>query len=197
MAICSSKAEVPRNFFLMDKLCLRITVNTTDIIEELTSNQEEADTKLLLHAKHAFNSTENQAVLVRSPSGDMDINVLFIALFPEKADRVYLDYGTGKSRKILKLSLVDIPDNLRAALVRFHAFTINDYVSAIFRKSKRVCWKLIEKSRKFADMFARLGEEWIIDADLMRLLEEYVCSLFSKGKKHLNMLRYEIFKKHV
>ena len=43
-------------------------------------------------------------------------------------------------------------------------------------------------------MFARPGEEWIIDADLMRLLEEYVCSLFSKGKKHLNMLRYEIFK---
>ena len=133
-------------FFSMDKLCLRITVNTTDIIEELTSNQEEADTKLLLHAKHAFNSTENQAVLVRSPSGDVDINVMFIALFPEKADRVYLDYGTGKSRKVLKLSLVDIPDNLRAALVGFHAFTGNDYVSAIFRKSKRVCWKLIEKS---------------------------------------------------
>ena len=43
-------------------------------------------------------------------------------------------------------------------------------------------------------MFARLGEEWIIDADLMHLLEEYVCSLFSKRKKHLNMLGYEIFK---
>ena len=102
---------MPRNFFSMDKLCLRITVNTTDIIEELTSNQKEADTKLLLHAKHAFNLTENQAVLVRSPSGDVDINVLFIALFPEKADRVYLDYRTGKSGRILKLSLVDIPDN--------------------------------------------------------------------------------------
>ena len=76
-------------FFSMDKLCLRITVNTTDIIEELTSNQEEADTKLLLHAKHAFNSTENQAVIVRLPSGDVDINVLFIALFSEKGDRVY------------------------------------------------------------------------------------------------------------
>ena len=57
-----------------------------------------------------------------------------------------------------------------------------------------MCWKLIEKSRKVADMFVRLGEEWIIDADLMRQLEEYVCSLFSKGKKHLNMLRYEILK---
>ena len=131
----------------MDKLCLRITVNTTDIIEELTINQEEADTKLLLYAKHAFSSIENQAVLVRSPSGDVDINVLFIiTLFPEKADRVYLDYGTGKSRKILKLSLVDIPDYLRAALVGFHAFTGNDYVSAIFWKSKRVCWKLIEET---------------------------------------------------
>ena len=95
----------------------------------------------------------------------------------------------------MKLSLVDIPHNLRAAIVGFHALTGNDYVSAIFQKSKRVCWKLIEKSRKFADMFARLGEEWIIHADLMRLLEEYICSLFSKGKKYLNMLRYEIFKR--
>ena len=115
----------------MDKLCLRITVNTTDIIEELTRNQGEADTKLLLHANHAFNSTENQAVLVRSLSGDVDIDVLFITLFPEKADQVYLDYRTGKSRKSLKLSLVDIPDNLRAALVEFHAFTGNDCVSYI------------------------------------------------------------------
>ena len=110
----------------MDKLCLHTTVNTADIIEELTSNQEELDRKLLLHAKHLLNSTENQAVLVRSLSGDVDIYVLFIALFPEKADRVYLDCETGKSRKILKSSLVDIQDNLRAALVGFHAFTGND-----------------------------------------------------------------------
>ena len=77
------KLRCHETFFLMGKLCLRITVNTTDIIEEL---REEADTELLLHAKHTFNSTENQAVLVRSPSGVLDINVLFIALFPEKAD---------------------------------------------------------------------------------------------------------------
>ena len=82
----------------------------------------------------------------------------------------------------MKLSLVDIPDNLRAALVGLNAFTGNDHVSAIFGKSKLVCWKLIEKSRKFANMFARLGEEWKIDADLMPLLKECLFFIFKREK---------------
>ena len=56
-----------------------MTESSTDVIHELSSNQEEADTKLLLHAKHAFNAHPGKAVFVRSPSGDVDINILFLA----------------------------------------------------------------------------------------------------------------------
>ncbi|KAG1650805.1 putative Dol-P-Glc:Glc(2)Man(9)GlcNAc(2)-PP-Dol alpha-1,2-glucosyltransferase [Nymphon striatum] len=180
--------------FSVDKVCIRMTEHSTDVVDELSSNQEEADTKLLLHAKHVFNAHPGKAVLIRSPSGDVDINILFLALFPEDADRIYIDYGTGKSRKVLQLSTIDMPDTLKSALVGFHAFSGNDYISSIFRKSKRICWKKIEKSKKFTEMFAQLGNQWRIDVALQGLIEEYVCSLFMKGKRDINEVRYEMFK---
>ncbi|KAG1693959.1 Ral GTPase-activating protein subunit alpha-1 [Nymphon striatum] len=180
--------------FSVDKVCIRMTEHSTDVVDELSSNQEEADTKLLLHAKHVFNAHPGKAVLIRSPSGDVDINILFLALFPEDADRIYIDYGTGKSRKVLQLSTIDMPDTFKSALVGFHAFSGNDYISSIFRKSKRICWKKIEKSKKFTEMFAQLGNQWRIDVALQGLIEEYVCSLFMKGKRDINEVRYEMFK---
>ena len=101
-----------------------MTESSTDVIHELSSNQEEADTKLPLHAKHAFNAHPGKAVFVRSPSGDVDINILFLALFPEDAVRIYIDYGTGKSRKVL----IDMPDTLYA---RYSEVSISQ-ISRIF-----------------------------------------------------------------
>ena len=40
----------------------------------------------------------------------------------------------------------------------------------------------MEKSKKFAKMFAKLGNHWGIDGALQALLKEDVCSLFMVGK---------------
>ena len=78
-------------------------------------NQEEADTKLLLHAKHVLDSDDRKLVLVRSPSGDTDIQVLLISTFLEESEqkRIYIDSGSGKSRKILHLDSVDMNSDLK------------------------------------------------------------------------------------
>ena len=180
--------------FSVDKNCIRMTEKSTEVADELSSNQEEADTKLLLHANHALSTQPNKAVLIRSPSGDVDINILCLSLFQEDAGRIYIDYGTGKSRKVLQLSMVDMPDTLKSALIGFHAFSGNDYISSMFRKSKRMLWKKMEKSKRFTRMFAELGNQWRIDGELQALLEEYVCSLFMVGKSDINEVRYAIFK---
>ena len=49
---------------------------------QLSSNQEEADTKLLLQANHVLHENQNQNVVLRSKSGDVDINILCLAMFP-------------------------------------------------------------------------------------------------------------------
>ena len=109
------------------------------MVEELSSNQEEADTKLLLHAKHALDDSDNASVIVPSPSGDVDINILFLGMFTIQPDKIFNDYGSGKSRGILQLSLVDMSDEYKKALIGFHSFTENDYVSSFFQKSKIHC----------------------------------------------------------
>ena len=74
--------------------------NNKDIslVEALFSNQEEADTKLLLHAKHMLDSDARKLVLVRSPSGAVDIQDLFISTYQENPSR---------SESTLILAMVD------------------------------------------------------------------------------------------
>ena len=74
-------------FLSMDKICYHITASTVEIDDELSSNQEETDIKLLLHCKHTFDSSGDKSVIVRSPSSDVDINILFLSLFTEKLDK--------------------------------------------------------------------------------------------------------------
>ena len=84
--------------------------------------------------------------------------------------------------------------DLKSALTGFHGFTGNDYLSCIFRKSKKLCWKAQLNSNKFVQMFKGLGNERELKEELIPLLEEYKGSLFGKNKKNgVNFLRYEIF----
>ena len=96
--------------FSMNKVCKRITRTSVNLVEALCRNQEEADTKLLLHPKLALDNNDRKLVLVRSLSGDFDIQVLFISTLLEESEQkqIYTDSGNGKSQKILHLDSVDM-----------------------------------------------------------------------------------------
>ena len=130
----------------MDRVCYRTTDTDVNAVDCLSSNQEEADTKLLLHVKHELNAEQHKFIIVRSYSGDVDINVIFLTMFLDDSNKIFLGYGTGKNRKALKLSEINVDNDKKSALVSFRAFTGNDYISSIFRKSKKACWKLLEKN---------------------------------------------------
>ena len=104
-------------------------------------------------------------------------------MFLEKAEQVYIDYGTTKSRKIFKLSSVDMSDELKSALIGFHAFTGNNYVSSFFKKSKKHCWHLLQNNSRFVWVFAGLGDLWHPSNDLLNALEEVVCYMFGRKQK--------------
>ena len=75
--------------------------------EELKSDQEEADTKVILHALSVL-STSND-VCIRSPSEDTDIFVIALGTIAQRS-RVKFDYGNGSNRKEIWLDQI----NLRA-----------------------------------------------------------------------------------
>ena len=57
--------------------CYEITSQAANIVEELNSTQEEADTRLILHAPRAARSGYNKAVVVASE--DTDVFLLCLA----------------------------------------------------------------------------------------------------------------------
>ncbi len=61
-------------FVAFDGKCIRLTRNVCIEVPSLNSNQEEADTRLILHAKHAAPSCESVVVVSE------DTDVLIISL---------------------------------------------------------------------------------------------------------------------
>ena len=109
--------------YSLDGTAIKITRNDATEVAELSSNQEEADTKLLLHTNHALLENSNQKIILRSPSGDVDVNILCLAIFPLQTERIWVDYGAGEHRHILRLNSIDMNDEKKLELLGFHAFT--------------------------------------------------------------------------
>jgi hypothetical protein len=96
----SNQAKV-LNILRTSKLVLSKDIETICVtlssvfVYELTSNQEEADTKVILHCWDALLKDPNMSVILRSHSGDTDITVLavgrsdcFLIMEVEKTERV-------------------------------------------------------------------------------------------------------------
>ena len=116
--------------------CISISSLSTSIKKSLTNNQEEADNKLILHSHRTLKSNETSVIIPSSPSGDTDIVVPTVALIYEFRNRVLIDDGFGDNKKVMRLSNKGTEKDLVDALIGFHAFTGNDYISSIFRKGK-------------------------------------------------------------
>ena len=68
-------------------------------------------------------------------------------------------------------------------------------VSSFFRKGKKKCWDIMKSDPLYINAFKTLGVNWEIDAEMLNILEDYVCSLY--GRKHestVNEACFKIFK---
>ena len=184
-----------RLYLSNDNTCTLLTLSDTLVIEDLCSNQEEADTKLVLHALHAINESRDAKVNIRSPSGDTDVLLLVLVHLYDHKEKVLLDNGSGTNRKQIWLGNFNIESELLQALIGFHSFTGNDYVSSFFRKGKDLCWRLLEKQSKFQNAFATLGSSWHLSDETWTSLEEYVCCLYGVRGKNVDSVRYKLFTK--
>ncbi len=179
-------------YFSNKQECTMITEAQATVVPELTSNHEEADTKLVALVC-AANIPQGDSVMIRSPSGDIDILTLFVA-HDFGSMNVYLDNGTGKSRKIIEATSSQLSEDERNALPGMHAFTGNDYLSSFFRKGKSACWKALLKRREFIEAFGKLGIEDEVDQSLLEVLEKFVCCLYGYPRlSNVNDVRKAMF----
>ena len=69
-------------FLSRDSVCFRVINRSCDSHPELVSNQEEADTNVILHSINVIKKSK-LGVVLRSPFGDTDITVLAVALIDD------------------------------------------------------------------------------------------------------------------
>ena len=80
----------------MDVICYEISSNGVPEFAELSSNQEEADTKMILYCAQAPATNETGRNL-----GDADISIVSKSLILEDGYCVFINFNTGRNRKIL------------------------------------------------------------------------------------------------
>eukprot|EP00794_Sanderia_malayensis_P000947 gene947-261_t len=186
-------------FMTHGKHCHHIFKNErdeTDIaeIEELYTDEEEADTRLLLHAKHA--SLTNNKIVIRTP--DTDVFILMVGDISSIAN-LFLDTGPGNYRRLLNIYAMEeaLGAALSTALIGFHAFTECDTTSSFYGKGKIKPLTIMEESRDFVEFFATMGSAFTYSSEFLLQCERFFCKLYnfddasSINEAHLNSFRLE------
>ena len=165
--------------------------------EHLQSNQEEADTKLILHA---LDATANGATTLEIHSPDTDVFVLSLRRYPELCRNTYFVTGTGQRRR--RISLMPIFQSLgaakAAALPAFHALSGADNTGSFSGKGKLACWKVFNRADEdVITALANLGTTEHPDEDTIKGVEKFVCHLYQPNTSicKVNELRWSLFKK--
>ena len=184
--------ETPTHLKIL--FCFRDCVEITNGVErkrpDLICDHEEADTMLVAYA---FQVGED-GILVRSPSGDIDIITLFVHHEMALDTDIFIDNGTGTQRKMLDISSCDLPIGQRKAILGLHSLSGNDYLSSFFRKGKVTCWKKMCLRDEFITALSILGSGYKVDDAVAEIIEKYVCALYGRVKlQSVNEARASIF----
>ena len=171
-----------RTVYLARKyICTRISRESVCLVDVLRTDHEEADTKIAYLIKHAIdNNNDIRGCVARSCSGDIDIPVILLNTLVRESVDIFIVNGSGKHRKVLHLNLSQLNEKQRNALVGFHAFSGNDYVSSFFKKSKRT-WEIVKPNEEFKDLFCNLAEGPITD-EIYTGLEKFVYTIYNENK---------------
>ena len=181
-------------FVASESVCYKLTRTSYEETQELSSTQEEADTRLLLHAAHA-GKCGYKAIIIHTE--DTDVFIMSLAFSRQIAIPLYLKCGTkGRTRFIAVQQVVHcIGESLCESLIGFHAFTGCDTVSAFAGRGKIAALKILKRSNSYQDTFKELGRDWDMSKDLSTQLEAFTCEMYHSkaGTEDINDLRYRLF----
>ena len=183
-----------------DEKCLCIqTSGPSVLINDLECSQEEADTRMLLHAQHICNSTAN--VVIHTP--DTDVLIIAIAASTNIPGNLFIRTGTKSKARIISVerikesvmlrhNLSDV-ELLTKSLLSFHAFTGCDTVSSFCGKGKLKPLKIMLKDENYLGEFAEIGDEPVVSDHQIDILQSFVCDVYGHKGENINLLRYKLY----
>jgi len=179
--------------------CYHITSVEVNEVFELFTEQEEADTRLFLHAKHAADCGFKSIVI---QSDDTDVAIIglnFIPQISEHGTQLYMKMGTRNRLKYINLTDIQqrLGTGLCDALIGLHALTGCDTVSAFCGRGKNKGLSCLKRNMQFAESLAMIGKDFVISSDLSSSVQKFVCCLYGScsAAGDINDVRYVQFVK--
>ena len=111
----------------------------------LKSDQEGADTKIVLHS---LDATPNGATEIRIHSPGTDVFILSLRRYPDLCQNTVFVTGKGQNHREIKLQPIVhvLGPTKTAALPAFHALTGADNTGSFSNKGKLTCWRIFKEA---------------------------------------------------
>ena len=181
-------------FIAYEDVCIKLSRNGEESVLELGSTQEEANTRLFVHASHAASSGFTSTIIT---SEDTDVFILCLYFRQTTPSPIFFKCGSTTHTKFV--DIIGIADKLGQdvcrALPGLHAFTGCDTVSALVGRGKIGPLKMVMQSKESRATFPELGEVWEVQAQLFQKLCIFTCHTYMKspGTDDVHELRYRLF----
>ena len=163
--------------------CSKISVDaqgsiSSSIVLELRSNQEEADTRMFLHALHASDAAHQQ-ILIKSSDTDVEVLVCYFGEYIS-AD-IFLLSGTKSRARVINVAQVceQLGVEVCRALPELHALTGCDTVSSFAGKGRKAALDIVKADEDSRASIHRIGECVPPMREDLRKMEKFVCSLYN------------------
>lgn len=159
-------------------------------VNSLKCNHNEADTRILLHAKSVTDLGFERLIII---SRDTDVLVLLIHFASDLSGEIWFQTGTAKQRSFVAVHAIDLDPALRHNLPAFYALSGCDTVSQFCGIGKTTAWKTFTKNCPLLDGLGRatLTERTLTD------VKRFICRLYSNNENdtNINDVRFKIFLK--
>ena len=175
--------------------CYHITGESSETAHDLHCSQEEADTRVLLHAKHAADKGIKAVIIT---ADDTDILVLALAFKDDIRCSVFQQRGTQARHHYIDIGKVVLQHgaDMCTALIGLHSFTGCDTTSAFAGKGKVKPLKVLQKCPDFLPCMSNLGKTWELSENQFKALEAFVCRMYLPNQPNccsVNECRYLMF----
>ena len=142
----------------------------------IRSDHEEADTRLLLNAKHA--AIIHPRIVIQLP--DTDVALLSIAHFGDlHCQELWFKTGLKDRKRYIPVHAIQfsLGQPLFKSLPAFHPLTGCDSTSAFSGIGKKKAWKMLLKQEQMHRDLSRLGENPSIQEQAQKVVESFICSI--------------------
>ncbi|KAJ8404780.1 hypothetical protein AAFF_G00331670 [Aldrovandia affinis] len=177
-----------------EESCLHITKDQWAEVASLQSNQEEADTRMILNAAHAAEEGYSAVVVT---ADDTNVLLLCLAFSANISCPLFQNCGTKNRVRYLDMTKLRqaLGDCVCNAVIGMYAYTGCDTLSAFAGRGKLRALKLIMRSEHFQEVFRKLGQSGELSMDLFKKLQAFTCKLYtaSTTTEDINTARHQLF----